>query len=44
LTEEEARARGKRNLAIAFGLAAFVILMFVVTLARLRAGSLTPPG
>jgi hypothetical protein len=43
MSEEQARARGKRNLAIALALAGFVLLLFVVTLARLRAGSLTPP-
>jgi hypothetical protein len=44
MSEDEARARGKRNLAIALGLVGFVLLVFFVTLAQLRAGSLAPPG
>ena len=32
---EAAKARGRRNLALALGLVAFVILTFVVTLVRL---------
>lgn len=35
LTTEEARQRRKRNLAIAFGLGAFIILVFAVTVLRL---------
>ena len=32
---EAAKARGRRNIAMALGLAGFVILIFVVTLVRL---------
>jgi hypothetical protein len=36
LTPEEARARGRRNLAIALGLLAFVALVFLVTVFHLK--------
>jgi len=34
-TPEEARARNKRSIAIALGLVAFIILVFVITVVRL---------
>lgn len=37
MTPEEARARSRRNLAIGLALAGFVVLMFVLTLVRLKA-------
>ena len=33
--DEETRARNRRSLVIALGLAAFVVLVFVITLTRL---------
>ncbi len=36
LSPEEAKARGRRNLAIAFGLIGFALLLFVVTLVRMK--------
>jgi hypothetical protein len=36
MTPEEARARGKRNVAIALALAAFVAVVFVMTIVRLQ--------
>ncbi len=33
---DEQRARGRRNVAIALTLAAFVLLVFVITLVRLK--------
>ena len=43
LTEEQLRARRTRSIAIALALGAFVVLVFVVTLVRLRSGVLTRP-
>lgn len=37
LTPAEVRARNGRNIAIALGLVVFVILVFVVTVVRLKA-------
>jgi hypothetical protein len=37
LTQEEQRARRRRNLWIAFAIAAFVVLVFLVTLSRIGA-------
>ncbi|MBS0361030.1 MAG: hypothetical protein JSR98_06595 [Proteobacteria bacterium] len=42
-TPVEARARRGRNIALAVGLAIFVILVFVVTLVRLGANVLKQP-
>ena len=39
LTDEQAQARSRRNVAIALGLVAFAALMFVITLVQF-----TPPG
>ena len=38
MTPEEEKARKRRNLAIAWGLAAFVVLVFLITVAQMRAG------
>ena len=35
-SEAAAKARGRRNLVLALGLVAFVILIFVVTLVKLK--------
>jgi hypothetical protein len=43
LTPEEQKARNRRNLWIAVCLVAFMVLVFVVTLARLKAGVLDRP-
>ena len=43
ITPEEAAARRKRSIAIALGLAAFALLIFFVTLARLGANVLDRP-
>ena len=37
LTPEELKARKRRNIAIALGLVAFMVLVFVTTLLRLQA-------
>jgi len=37
LTEEEQRARKRRNLLIALSIAGFVVLVFMVTLSRIGA-------
>ena len=37
LTPEELKARKRRNVAIALGLVAFMVLVFVTTLLRLQA-------
>jgi hypothetical protein len=43
LTPEQEKARKRRNFWIAVCLAAFMVLVFVVTLARLKAGVLDRP-
>jgi hypothetical protein len=43
LTPEQEKARRRRNLWIAICLLAFMVLVFVVTLARLKAGVLDRP-
>jgi hypothetical protein len=43
LTEQQLRARRARSIAIALALGAFVVLVFVATLARLGSHVLTPP-
>jgi hypothetical protein len=43
LTPEEARARGRRNVAIAVALLAFVVLLFLITLTQLGPGVLDRP-
>lgn len=42
-SEEAAKARRRRNLVLALGLAAFVVLVFVVTLVRLGANVAKQP-
>ncbi|MEL6568126.1 MAG: hypothetical protein AAFQ22_06885 [Pseudomonadota bacterium] len=39
LTEEEARARGKRNLWLALALVAFVAMVLAITIIRLSQGT-----
>jgi hypothetical protein len=41
-SEDAARARRGRNIALALGLVVFVILVFIVTLVRLGANVLEP--
>ncbi len=43
LTPEEEAARKKRNVWIALGLFAFMVLVFFVTLAKIKAGVLDRP-
>jgi len=43
LTPEQEKARKRRNLVIALGIAAFMALVFVITLTRLQAGVLDRP-
>ncbi|MGE0044970.1 MAG: hypothetical protein AB7J28_03350 [Hyphomonadaceae bacterium] len=43
LTPEEERARKRRNMWIALSLIAFMALIFIITLAQLRAGVLDRP-
>ncbi len=40
LTPEATRARKRRNLWIALSIAAFVLLVFFITIAKMQAGSL----
>ena len=40
---EEAKARSRRNIVLALGLAAFVIVVFIVTLVHMGANAATPP-
>ena len=40
MTEAQLSARKKRNVAIAYGLVAWVVLIFVVTMVRLQDGVL----
>ena len=44
LSDDELRARRRRNLVIALTLAAFVALVFVITLTKLRDGSMLGPA
>lgn len=39
LTEEEVKARGKRNMALALGIVAFMCLVFGITLVRMMEGA-----
>lgn len=41
-TDAAARARNGRNIAIALGLVLFVVLVFIVTVVKLRANVLDP--
>jgi len=43
LTPEEQKARKRRNLWIALAVAAFVILVFLITLTKLQAGVMDRP-
>jgi hypothetical protein len=43
MTPEEARARRRRNLWIALAIGAFIVLVFLITVARLQAGVLERP-
>lgn len=43
LTPEELAARKRRNLWIALSIGAFVLLVFLVTIAKLKAGVLDRP-
>ncbi len=43
LTPEQERARKRRNVWIALSLAAFMVLVFLITIARLQAGVLERP-
>lgn len=43
LTPEEQKARNRRNLWIAVSLGAFMLLVFLITLAKLQAGVLERP-
>lgn len=43
LTPEELRARKRRNLWIALSIGAFVVLVFLITIAKLKAGVLERP-
>lgn len=44
LTEEEAKARGKRNIWLALALVAFVIMVLAVTVVRLSQNAGMPDG
>lgn len=43
MTPEELRARKRRNLWIALSIGAFVVLVFLITVAKLQAGVLERP-
>ena len=43
LTPEQLRARHARSIAIALALGAFVLVIFAVTIVRLRSGALAGP-
>jgi hypothetical protein len=43
LTPEQSRARRARSIAIALALGAFVLIIFAVTVVKLRSGVLTGP-
>jgi ferric-dicitrate binding protein FerR (iron transport regulator) len=43
LTEEQKRRRRARSIALALALAAFAVLVFAVTLVKLRSGVVTRP-
>lgn len=43
MTPEELQARKRRNLWIALAIAGFIVLVFLITLARLQAGVLDRP-
>lgn len=43
LTPEELRARKRRNLWIALSIGAFMLLVFLITIAKLQAGVLDRP-
>jgi hypothetical protein len=40
LTPEEVKARGRRNLWIALSIAAFVVLVFLITMVKVKDGIL----
>ena len=44
LSDDEIRARSRRNLIIALSLLAFVVLVFVITLTKLRDGIIAGAG
>ena len=41
LTPEQVRARKRRNLVIGLSLAAFIVLVFLVSMARIHAGAVS---
>ncbi|MBL8549215.1 MAG: hypothetical protein JNJ73_04475 [Hyphomonadaceae bacterium] len=43
LTPEQERARKRRNLMLALALVGFIALVFIITLAKLKAGVLVRP-
>jgi hypothetical protein len=43
LTPEQQKARKRRNLWIALSIAAFVVLVFLITLTKLQAGIMDRP-
>lgn len=43
MTPEELRARKRRNLWIALSIGAFVVLVFLITMAKLQGGVLERP-
>jgi len=44
LTEEEAKARGRRNIWLALALVAFVVMVLAVTVVRLSQNAGMPDG
>jgi hypothetical protein len=43
MTPEELKARKRRNLVIAWSIAAFILLVFLITIAKLQGGVLERP-
>jgi hypothetical protein len=42
LTPEQVKARKRRNLMIALGIVAFVVLVFLITLSKIQHGTFQP--
>lgn len=42
LDEEALKARGRRNVAIALSLVAFVVLVFIVSVVKMKGGDVGP--
>ncbi|MEJ0060619.1 MAG: hypothetical protein WDM79_14035 [Terricaulis sp.] len=43
LTPEQVKARNRRNIVLALSIVAFVILVFLITLAKIKENGVGPP-